>query len=224
MAKPGISLKQLKIDKANSTIIGVTSATVFIVIFSLLACKSLLGQVGFNNRLATTQQTALNQLKTDVAAKNNLESSYAAFVAPGQNIIGGSSTATGQNDGNNAQIVLDALPSKYDFPALVTSMQNLLSRESVKIDSIGGTDEQLTQQTNASAASPAPVPIPISFAVDGPYQSIENVINDIQNNIRPIQIQSLAISGDESDIQLNVTAQTYYQPEKVFSITQETVQ
>jgi hypothetical protein len=60
--------------------------------------------------------------------------------------------------------------------------------------------------------------------MDGPYQSIENVITDVQNSIRPIQIQSMQLSGDESDIQLTVTAQTFYQPEQNFSITQKAVQ
>ena len=221
MAAKSYSLKQLKIDKANSVIVGMTSAAVFIMIFSLISCKSLLSQRSYNSRLGTAQQASLDKLKADVSAENVLFSHYQSFISPAQNIIGGSSSGSGVNDGNNAQIILDALPSQYDFPALVTSMQALLNRESVKLDSIGGSDNELQYQTNTA---PASVAIPISFSMDGPYQSIENVITDVQNSIRPIQIQSMQLSGDESDIQLTVTAQTFYQPEQNFSITQKAVQ
>jgi Tfp pilus assembly protein PilO len=217
------SAKRLKIDKANSSIISVISVAVFIVVFSLLSSKSLISQLDYNNRLSTAQQASLSQLEADVTAQNTLEKSYAAFISPTQNIIGGSSTGTGSNDGNNAKIVLDALPSEYDFPALTTSLQNLLSKESVKIDSISGTDEQLEQQST-STATPTAVAIPISFSVDGSYQSIENVVSDVQKSIRPFHIQNMELSGNESDIQLSVTAQTYYQPEKDFTITSETIQ
>jgi Tfp pilus assembly protein PilO len=174
--------------------------------------------------LATAQQASLNQLKADVKAQNSLESSYAKFVSPAQNIIGGSSNGTGANDGNNAQIVLDALPSQYDFPALATSLQALIGRQSVNIDTITGTDEQLTAKQSAPSAANAPVAMPISFSVDGAYQSIVNVISDVQASIRPIQIQTMTLSGNESDIMLSVSAQTYYQPEELFTITQRTVQ
>jgi hypothetical protein len=128
----------LKIDKANSVIVGMTSAAVFIMIFSLISCKSLLSQRSYNSRLGTAQQASLDKLKADVSAENVLFSHYQTFISPSQNIINGSSSGSGVNDGNNAQIILDALPSQYDFPALVTSMQALLNRESVKLDSIGG--------------------------------------------------------------------------------------
>jgi Tfp pilus assembly protein PilO len=221
MAAKSYSLKQLKIDKANSVIVGVTSAAVFILIFSLISCRSLLSQRSYNSWLGTAQQASLDKLKADVSNENVLFSHYQTFISPSQNIIGGSSGGSGVNDGNNAQIILDALPSQYDFPALVTSMQALLSRESVKLDSIGGSDNELQYQSNTA---PASVVIPISFTLDGPYQSIENVITDVQNSIRPIQIQSIQLSGGESDIQLEVTAQTFYQPEQSFSITQKAVQ
>ncbi len=223
MAK-SYSLKQLKIDKDNQDIVIVTAITVFVIIFSLLSSKSLLSQRAYNNRLATAQQAALNQLSSDISAKNSLVNSYSKFISPAQNIIGGNSTGSGPNDGNNAQIVLDALPSKYDFPALATSIQTLLSKESVKIDGISGTDEQATQQTNTTSSSPSPVAMPISFTVDGSYQSIVSVLNDVQNSIRPVQIQNLTLSGDETDLQLSITAQSFYQPEKDFTIGSETVQ
>ena len=174
MAAKSYSLKQLKIDKANSVIVGVTSAAVFILIFSLISCKSLLSQRSYNSRLGTAQQASL--IQGHVLAENVLFSHYQTFISPSQNIINGSSSGSGVNDGNNAQIILDALPSQYDFPALVTSMQALLNRESVKLDSIGGSDNELQYQTNTA---PASVAIPISFSMDGPYQSIENVITDV---------------------------------------------
>ena len=222
MAKQ-ISIKQIKIDKASATIVIVTSVAAFVIIFSLTASKVLVGQLSYQNRVTAAKQVALNQLKTDVLAEKQLVGSYKGFIDPPQNIIGGSSTGTQVNDGNNAQIILDALPSQYDFPALTSSVQAVLNRESVNIDSISGIDNQIQQQTQ-TVGSTAPVAMPITFLVDGTYQNIQNVVNDFQNSIRPFQMQTMIISGDQSDITLNIAAQTYYQPAKQFTITNEMIQ
>ncbi|MGH7237579.1 MAG: hypothetical protein ACREGF_03530, partial [Candidatus Saccharimonadales bacterium] len=158
-----------------------------------------------------------------VTAASDLTSSYRAFTQPVKNIIGGNATGSQINDGDNGQIVLDALPSKYDFPALTSSLQALLNRQSINIDSIGGSDDQLQQQT-AAPDPPAPVPMPFSFKVDGSYEAIQKVVSDFQSSIRPFQAQTFKISGDQSDLTIETTYQTYYQPEKKFTITNEIIQ
>ncbi|MEI9913750.1 MAG: hypothetical protein WDN66_01975 [Candidatus Saccharibacteria bacterium] len=66
--------------------------------------------------------------------------------------------------------------------------------------------------------------MPFTFTIDGPYQNVQNVIGIFEKSIRPFQFQTLTLSGDQSDVNLTVTAQTFFQPAKQFNITTENVQ
>jgi hypothetical protein len=217
--------KHSLIDAAYSKIIIIMSVAAIVSAFSVTASISLFSHEQYKNRVISAQQKALKQLKTDVIANNNLVKSYKAFVAPSRNIIGGSSsTVNGSNNGDNGKIILDALPSKYDFPAAISSIVKLLQNGGVTIGNIQSTDELLQQQGAQTSPNPIPATIPFSFTVSGSYQNIENLINELQNSIRPIQFQTMQISGSQSNLTLTVTAQTYYQAEKIFKITTRIVQ
>jgi hypothetical protein len=217
------SLKQTLIDKTNARIVLFTGIAAFIFMFSAVATKTLISQAAYQNRVISAKRATVNQLKTDITSSNQLKASYGAFIGTSQNVIGGLSGGSGNNDGNNAQIILDALPSGYDFPGLATSLSSLLSSQGVTISSITGTDDEVAQSTNQSSSDPQPVAIPFTVAVTGDYTGVQNVINTFEKSIRPIQIQNMTISGSNSTLSLNVGAQTYYQPAKSLSITQEAV-
>ena len=114
------SEKRLLINQANSRIVAVTTAASFIVVFCLVASYTLVGELAYQNRVLGKKKAALSQLKTDINSVQTLETSYTAFVQTPQNVLGGNTHGQGGMDGDNAKIVLDALPSKYDFPALAT--------------------------------------------------------------------------------------------------------
>jgi hypothetical protein len=223
MAKLQISTKRILIDKTNSRIVIYTSIAAFMVVFTLVASKTLISQAMYQNRVISTKKTAVSQLKTDISSTSNLVTAYKAFVSTPQNVIGGDPNGSGPKDGDNGKIVLDALPSKYDFPALATSLESLLSSQNVQIQSISGTDQEVAQQSADSSSNPQPVAMPFQISVSGNYQSIQNLISAFNSSIRPFQIQTMLISGNDSNMTLTMTAQTYYQPEKVFSVSKEEV-
>jgi Tfp pilus assembly protein PilO len=231
------SLKRLQTDKENRTMIVAAAIASCIVIFVLISGHTLIGQMSFHSKVISAKQTAYNQLQQDIIADNRLNASYQQFAGKSTNIIGGSSTGTGAKDGDNGKVILDALPSQYDFPALTTSIQSLLSSQGVNIDGITGTDEQASVSssgaivaTSGSTSTTTSTPIgdsiamPFQFNVDGSYQSIENLFTTFEASIRPFQFQTFQISGNQSDLTLSVTAQTFYQPQQDFTITSETVQ
>jgi hypothetical protein len=223
MAKMQISTKRILIDKTNSRIVIYTSIAAFMVVFTLVASKTLIGQAMYQNRVISAKKVAVAQLKTDVQSTTNLVTAYKAFVSTPQNVIGGDPSGNGPKDGDNAKIVLDALPSKYDFPALATSLESVLNGQNVQIQSITGTDEEATQSSNDSSSKPTPVAMPFQISVTGNYQSIQNLVAAFNSSIRPFQVQTMLLSGDQSNMTLTLTAQTYYQPEKIFSVAKETV-
>lgn len=108
------SIKHDIIDRDSTRIVATVAAAVFVVVFCGFAIKTLFGQSLYQNRVVSEKEKTLKQLKKNKEALKTLEQSYSAFTNESENIMGGNPTGTGPIDGNNAKIVLDALPGKYD--------------------------------------------------------------------------------------------------------------
>ncbi|HSD56158.1 MAG TPA: hypothetical protein VLA92_03320, partial [Candidatus Saccharimonadales bacterium] len=113
--------------------------------------------------------------------------------------------------------------SKYDFPAVVTSMEKLVKAQGLTIQNITGTDEEITQAANQSSADPQPVAMPFQVQVAGSYESIRGFVDSLERSIRPFQVTKVEVSGDEGNMVATIDAQTYYQPEKGLNIKTEVV-
>lgn len=224
MAGAAPSIKRTLIEKSNATIVAVTSVACFIVIFCVVASLSLFGQFLYQNRVIGANRAALNQLKSDIESTKSLVAAYDAFVSTPTNSIGGNPSGNGPQDGSNAKIILDALPSKYDYPALVTSLENILTSQSVKIQSITGTDDAVSQAANQTSSAPVAQTMPFQVVVTGNYGSIQKVINAFERSIRPFQILTMELSGDQSQLTLTINAQTYWQPAKNLDIRTRVVE
>lgn len=223
MAKTASFTKRALISKANSTMVIATAIAAFIFVFSMVASKALFSQASYQNKVIDQKKKALATLKSDISAVDSLKESYRSFVETPRNVLGGNPTGTGSLDGDNAKIVLDALPSKYDFPALATSLENLISSQGLEIQAISGTDEEVQQRQ--SSESPSPVPIPFQVRVSGSFESIKNLINAFERSIRPIQVKKvdMASAAQGDSLTALIDAETFYQPEKSLKIKTEVV-
>ena len=221
--KPEMSLKKLALSKANAQIVAVTAIAAFITVFSLVGANYLLGLKSYQSRIITADHSADTNLKIDNVAKNRLVSAYETFVDQNPNILG-SNNQNGSYVYNNATIILDALPSTYDFPALTSSLQKLQqSIGGLNLSSIGGSDESATI-SSAPSSNPSPVPMPFTFTTNQTsYQAIQSLFSAMLSSIRPLQIDSISISGADTSMTLTVNAHTYFQPGKQFNITSETI-
>lgn len=220
MARLNLSAKRIQIDKANTTVVLLVSFAAFIVTFSIFATKAMLSQRAYQNSIIKDKTTALRQLEENIEATKTLVSSYEAFVKDPTNVIGGSSTGLGDQDGDNAKIVLDALPSKYDFPAVTASLEKLLRSGNFKLDSIKGIDDEINQQTDNKTGL---VEIPFEAVISGSYAGTNEAIVLLERSIRPFQIDTLTLTGGEKQMVLTVLGKTFYQPEKSLEITYKDV-
>jgi Tfp pilus assembly protein PilO len=218
MAQPVKSIKRNLISKANTTIVAVTAGACFIVVFSLVASVTLVGQFKYQNKIISAKREARDTLKKDIESTKTLAAAYRAFTTTSQNVLDGDPNGQGGQDGNNAKIVLDALPAKYDFPALATSLEKILNNQAVTIRSIGGTDDVLNTANTSLSTSPQATAMPFKISVSGDYDSMRNVVNALERSIRPIDVQSISITGNQTELTMEVTAQTYYQPGKDLKI------
>lgn len=218
------SAKRVAIESANAQMVIIVAISAFIAVFCLMASKAVLSQNQYNSRVMSAKEQANNQLKKNIKSFDELNKSYKAFDSTSTNIIGGVSSGEGDNDGPNSKIILDALPSTYDFPALTASIEKIFRDRNINVSSITGTDDQVTQQTNASSANPKPVEVPFTFTItNANYKSAIQAIETMQRSIRPMQIDTLEIHGNDGSITITVTAHTYFQPSRSIQPTTKVV-
>jgi hypothetical protein len=224
MASNPLSSKRLAISKTNAQMVGVVAVAAFISVFCLVASNAVFSQNRYQARVISAKEKAHKQLVQNIDNYNNLATAYKAFDGASANIIGGNKDGTSDNDGSNSKIILDALPSTYDFPALTSSLEKILNDNNLKVTSITGTDDQLAQQNNTSSANPQPVSIPFTFTIsNASYTSVTQLMSKLQQSIRPVQIDMLDVSGSQNNMTVTVTGHTYYQPAKNVSITKKVI-
>jgi hypothetical protein len=218
------STKRLAISKANAQVVGVVAVACFVTIFCLFAAKAVWSQNSYRSKVISAKEKANNQLQANITAFNSLSTSYKAFDNAATNVIGGISSGTGDDDGSNSKIILDALPTTYDFPALTSSIEKILDARSFNVTEVTGTDDQVNQQTNLTSTNPQPVEMPFSFTVQNAnYNAVKDLIAALGKSIRPIAVDSIDISGGSDDMTVTVNAHTYYQPAKSLTIEKKTI-
>jgi hypothetical protein len=218
------STKRVAITKANAQMVAIVGAAAFISVFCLIAAQAVWSSNRYHAKVIDAKEKAHRQLQANLAAYNQLATAYKKFDRAGTNVIGGSRIGTGDRDGANSKIILDALPSSYDFPALTSSLEKIIKDKGLQVTNITGTDDQVNQEANSSSPTPQPVEMPFSFTVGHVnYQSVQDLIDTLQLSIRPIQIDTINLSGGASNMSITVEAHTYYQPAKNLKITKQVV-
>lgn len=197
-----------------------------ITVFSLTSTKVLLSQAAYKRHIISARKDAVKALNTDLSNSDKLKSEYQNFEGTGpKNIIGGQNTTNTTAvppDGNNSRIVLDALPSTYDFPALISSLSKIMSSNGFSSPSIGGSDQSATIKSDPSP-NPQPVEIPLTLSGTNSQQNVQNIIKDLERSIRPFDITRLSLQGSDSAMSFSATATTYFQPAKTLNITDKAV-
>lgn len=223
MADLKLTSKKSQIDKAQAMSVSIVAVAVFVAVFSLVSTKSLWTQRSYQARVIDKKRIADKQLKDNVTSVQDLVQSYQQFVGATTNIIGGNPAGTGEKDGDNARLILDALPSKYDFPALTTSLEKVITDKGLKIESITGTDDEVNQAAAKSEAEPQPVAMPFQISVTGSYASVQDVLTSLEKSIRPFKSKKLVLKSGTGAITLTLDSQTYFMPQRSLDIRKEEV-
>lgn len=217
------NLKRIQIDRANLRTVVAISVAVFIVVFCAVAVKSLITRQIYQQKVIASRSKAHEQLKKNITAAAQLTKSYKNFVATSPNVIGGNPAGVGDKDGDNAKLILDALPSVYDFPALTSSLEKLAAKQNLELKSISGIDDEVKQRGQRST-SPQVIDMPFTLTVNGAYQDINSLVLQFEKSIRPFRMNKLVFaSGDNGTVDVTMDAKSYYQPAKSLEIKKEVV-
>lgn len=222
MARQTISKKRIQIDKARANVVLFVAVASFIATFSLVSSKALLQKRGFESRVIGEKEKTLKTLKDNNQAAQQLTTSYKAFNDTPDNLLGGNPSGTGDKDGENAKLILDALPSQYDFPALTSSIEKMIKSQQGSIEAISGTDDTVAQSSVTDSSKPIEIPFQID-ATSGD-DGIQNILKTFNRSIRPMTITKVTLSVEsQGSLRASIFAKSYYQPAKVLQITTKEV-
>lgn len=216
-AKKTTSIKHVQINKSQTTMLAVIAGATVVVIFSLFATKALIVKGLYQGRALDARKDVVTQLKSNYDSANRLFDQYKIFANQDPNFLGGKITGSTNLDGDNPRLVLDALPSKYDAPALASSVEKLLSNEKVDFNSLTVKDDPVG---NSDQAQAEPSPIPMAFAFEGgtTYPTAALLMSDFEHSIRPFDVNTFEISGNDGDLKVSATMTTYFQPAKSLNL------
>jgi hypothetical protein len=197
-----------------------------ISVFCLTSTKVLLTNGAYKRHVINANHKAADQLRQNLDQSKTLLNQYQVFEGDNpKNIIGGKNTTDTKAvppDGNNSRIVLNALPSSYDFPALISSMAKILNDNRLNNPGIGGSDQSGSTESAANVTA-EPVAIPLTVNGTGGYDIIQALIRDLERSIRPFDLTNLQVQGSSSSMTITASLNTYYQPPKSLNITSEDV-
>jgi len=212
--------KRSLIDNANTTMVASIAVAGFLVMFAIVSGRALFSQRNYQARVIGEKEKAVQQLQENIKSVDKLAVSYKEFTGAPNNVLGGNPTGSGERDGNNAKLVLDALPSKYDFPALVTSIEKILTIKKYQLEEIDGKDDEINQK-NASSKDPVEMPFELKSNVSD-YKNLRDLLVTLEQSIRPIQVKKLTISS-EDQLSANIEAVSYFKPARGLEIGKKVV-
>jgi Tfp pilus assembly protein PilO len=215
--KKTTSVRHLQISKSQSTMLASTVAAIVIVIFSLFATKAMIVKGAYQRKALHARRQVVDQLKSNYNAANQLLTQYKVFANQDPNILGGSVNGATDLDGDNPRIVLDALPSSYDAPALASSVEKILGGRGISLNSLTITDDQASN-SDQPQAEPTSATMPLSFQVVTSYPQAAQMLQDFERSIRPFDLNTINISGTDDALTINVNMNTYFQPAKSLNL------
>lgn len=220
MGKINVSFKHMQVNKTNSTVLILVGLAAFVIVLTGFLANALLTQRSYQSRVIDQKEIARDQMNENIENASKLQSSYQSFISTPVNIIGGSTQGSGNRDGDNARIALDSLPSSYDFPALITSVEKLAEELNLTITAISGQDQEATSKDISSVS---PVQMPIGIAISGSYGEVKEFTDVLERSIRPFKTNIFSLSGTDDSLRLEIDIATYFQPEKKFKVDEEIV-
>lgn len=224
MANTKLTSKRVQIDKSQAVIVGIIAGAVFVTVFSLVASKTLFSQANYQRKVIASKEQARDNIEANVDKVGDLVQAYKEFTSTQSNMLDGNPKGSGAKDGDNARLILDALPSKYDFPAVTSSVEKMIQDRKLKLVEITGTDDEVVQFQASQSDNPQPIDIPIQFKTQGGIKDVRNLIETLEKSIRPFNMQKLVIEGNAGSMKATIETKTYYQPEKLLKSKTKDVQ
>ncbi|HEX6462370.1 MAG TPA: type 4a pilus biogenesis protein PilO [Candidatus Saccharimonadales bacterium] len=204
--------KRQAISSANRTMFAWVAIASIAISILLVAAQFLYKQFLYNNNVYSAKSKAATTLATNQENIVKLKEAFGPLDA-------------GTDKNVSSTKVLNALPREKDTSAFGTSIQQIIAPlsgvtlESVSIESQSESAEAVADGSTGGG----PQPINASVTVSGSYEQILAFVRDLERVIRPITINTMNVTGSDTNTRLALELTTYWQPAKGVEIKKEVV-
>lgn len=226
MNKDAALRKRTQIAKANRTMFLWIAGASALIGFAAVASIFLAQKLIFNEKILAEKQNTITVLKHNNSVVESLESEVRVL-----DTNEALASAKAQDSDQAIQVILDALPSDANSPALGASLQTKLLAgipnlviESLQLDPVSGIEslggdvpEATTIEGDAAAA------ITFRFTVNGKQEAFRTVLTNLERSIRTIAISSVRITSGETLDTMTVEARAFYEPAKTIELQDKVV-
>jgi len=198
-----------------------------IVGFAIVATIFLTQKLLFNEKILTQKEKTVATLNANNKVVSELEAQVRALDS-NQALIGNKASP----DDQAVQVILDALPSDANSPALGASLQQKLlaniaglTVESLQVDPVAGIETATgsASSTTSSTVNSTENQITFRLSVSGDETALKQVLQRLESSIRTIDIQTLTIESQSGKRILTIQARAFYEPAKVVELKDKTV-
>jgi len=230
MATPEAGLrKRQQISNANRTMFMWVAAVSAVVGIAIVGSVLLYQKAAFNERVLGVKDKTVSTLRNNNKVVPELENKIREM-----NTNKALSEAMAPNQTQPIRVVLDALPSEANSPALGSSLQSkflndpALKIESLTVDPVIGVESQTANNVeDASSTAPAAAnEITFRFSVSADINNanaLKDLLQRLERSIRAIDITSLQIEAQSNRLVLSVEGRAFYEPAKTVQLKEETL-
>lgn len=204
------TVNELKFKKLKQWMMAAVVIAAITVSFSMVFLKFLFDFWVYNNNVQSAQRETQEKLEANLDIYEDLRTSFLTLES-----------AQGTPQSPDAEVILDALPRNYDFPALASSIQKLASSSEVELMSFRGNDEE--GSVPEPSYSPEPYEVMFGAEVSGSYEDIQVFVNALDLSIRPFHIESIELQGSDDSLRAVIDIRTYFQPTQNLEYPERTI-
>ena len=226
MQKDAALRKRTQIAKANRTMFLWVSIVSVILGVALVASIFLVQKIVFNEKVLAEKAKTVSTLEKNNVNIKKLEENIRALDTNAD-----LSKVKVNSDDQAIQVILDALPSEANSPALGASIQNKLlagipglTIVSLQVDPVLGVETLDSSTQTATVVAPLGQPaITFRFAVSGSETALKTALTNLERSIRTINISSLRIESQGTSQLLTVQASAFYEPARIVELKEKVV-
>ena len=218
MQPKGVAIrKRAQIALANRVMFLWVAGVSVIFGVSLVGTIFLTQMLLFNERVLSEKSRTISTLDKNNSNVKELEKQV-NVLNTNQTLI----NAKSRPDDQPVQVILDALPSDANSLALGASLQNKLlagipglTLTSLQVDPVAGIEtlnDDIVAVNNTSTLVDLQNEITFRFAVNGDESALKQVLVNLENSIRTIDVTLLKIESQGATRMLSVQGRAFYEP------------
>lgn len=220
--------KRTQISKANRTMFIWIAASSALVGFAIVISIFLGQKLVFNEKVLIAKNKTVSVLNANNKIVDDLKTNV-RVLDTNTDLAKVKANPSDQT----IQVILDALPSDANSPALGASLQSKLlagipglTLISLQVDPVQGIESLSTNATTVSGDTSTVTTdneITFRFSVSGNQDSLLQALTNLERSIRTIDVTNLQIQNQGSSQVMTVQGRAFYEPAKTITLYDKVV-